>query len=714
MLSINVYKTTKDTKAFEGTTYSIEDIQKDFSIGESIHCRCHLLNTRFDAVQCPLNLPMGKHGMLYINDYSNSKEWKNKSMSVLKNNDLLSVHIIGKEQHNNETIYICSKRTDNYSPIKVNNTIYGYVCGTSDKGLFLRLDNNQYTGHVFYHDASDKYEKKIKSKFYLGELVLGKIMNIKEDMKSCDISLKKSDMDPSLKPLTFDDLKVNQIISGKVKNITDFGLFVRIKNSKLDGLCHITECADINVKDIHTIYKLNDEVKALIIKLNSNTKKISLSLKASKINKIELNKENEKEKEIVEEESSEEESSEEEDGFKLLSKNAVKKQEIKDIDEDIDDEEDSDKDLLMDIESDNNEESEEEEEEEEEEEMNNNLFNIDNGLSSAFEWSDFISHPTEDNNNKMEIEEDKEEEEEDNKKDIKKENRKYKNEKLVSEREMLLANNNILPESEADFERLLLGNPSSSHIYIRYASWLISVTEVTKARAILKRGLESIPFRLEEEKLNIWYALLNLESEYGDENSLEKTYKEAKEHMNDKLIRLHMVHIYENQEKVDKAMDLWKEICKKSNNDVDCWLGYCNCCYLLYTKEQGSKKAGELLKQSLLLLPSNNKVRMLSGYGVILYKYDSYDKARTIFEDLISKYPKRLDLWYIYIDQEIKKNNLQYVRSLYTRLIEVKLNVNRIKSIFKRWISFEEDKGDEEHVTFVENKVKEYIQKLQE
>ena len=296
----------------------------------------------------------------------------------------------------------------------------------------------------------------------------------------------------------------------------------------------------------------------------------------------------------------------------------------------------------------------------------------------------------------------------------KKEKKKYKNEKEIAETEMLLANNNVIPESENDFERLLLGNPSSSHIYIRYASWLISITEINKARAVLKRGLETIPYRLEDEKLNIWYALLNLESQYGNEVQLEHVYKEAKEHMNDKLIRLHMVHIYENQEDQEKAISLWKEICKRYKEDVDCWLGYLNCCYMLLPKEKGSEKSSEVLKQAMMLVPSNSKVRLLSGYGVILYKYDSYDKGRTIFEDLLSKYPKKIDIWYIYIDQESKLNNLQYVRSLYTRLIEVKLNIVKIRNIFKRWISFEEEKGDEDHVAFVENKVQEYIQKLQE
>ncbi len=486
-----------------------------------------------------------------------------------------------------------------------------------------------------------------------------------------------------MKPLVFSDLQVNQLVEGKVRNITDFGVFVRINNSQLTGLAHISECADDKINDLNAFFKKGDKVKALIIRLNEEKETISLTMKPSKLREVE------EELEPEDVEMSSEEESEEEEGFTLISKKRLPPMEVEEEKE----EELEPEDVEMSS-------------EEEEEEKGKNIFELESGLSNAFEWNDFlpeVKEEEEEQNKDVEMEEEK-----------KKEKKKYKNEKEIAETEMLLANNNVIPESENDFERLLLGNPSSSHIYIRYASWLISITEINKARAVLKRGLETIPYRLEDEKLNIWYALLNLESQYGNEVQLEHVYKEAKEHMNDKLIRLHMVHIYENQEDQEKAISLWKEICKRYKEDVDCWLGYLNCCYMLLPKEKGSEKSSEVLKQAMMLVPSNSKVRLLSGYGVILYKYDSYDKGRTIFEDLLSKYPKKIDIWYIYIDQESKLNNLQYVRSLYTRLIEVKLNIVKIRNIFKRWISFEEEKGDEDHVAFVENKVQEYIQKLQE
>ncbi|KAK9236565.1 hypothetical protein V1525DRAFT_406690, partial [Lipomyces kononenkoae] len=66
------------------------------------------------------------------------------------------------------------------------------------------------------------------------------------------------------------------------------------------------------------------------------------------------------------------------------------------------------------------------------------------------------------------------------------------------------------PESVSDFERMLLGSPNSSALWIRYMAFQIQLGEIEKAREIARRALKTINYREEKEKLNIWVALLNL------------------------------------------------------------------------------------------------------------------------------------------------------------------------------------------------------------
>jgi rRNA biogenesis protein RRP5 len=52
-----------------------------------------------------------------------------------------------------------------------------------------------------------------------------------------------------------------------------------------------------------------------------------------------------------------------------------------------------------------------------------------------------------------------------------------------------------------------------------YAICSLQATEIEKARAVAQRALSTISFREEQEKLNVWCALLNLENLYGTQVS---------------------------------------------------------------------------------------------------------------------------------------------------------------------------------------------------
>ena len=65
------------------------------------------------------------------------------------------------------------------------------------------------------------------------------------------------------------------------------------------------------------------------------------------------------------------------------------------------------------------------------------------------------------------------------------------------------------PDSNADFERVLLGSPNSSYLWIQYMSFQLQLSEIDKAREIARRALKTINFREEQEKLNVWIAGMN-------------------------------------------------------------------------------------------------------------------------------------------------------------------------------------------------------------
>jgi len=85
----------------------------------------------------------------------------------------------------------------------------------------------------------------------------------------------------------------------------------------------------------------------------------------------------------------------------------------------------------------------------------------------------------------------------------------------------------IEPQSVADFERLLLGDPNDSKMWIMYMSFQLQLNEVEKARGISERAIKTIALREEKEKQNVWIAMLNMESMYGTDETLEDAFKRA-------------------------------------------------------------------------------------------------------------------------------------------------------------------------------------------
>lgn len=72
-------------------------------------------------------------------------------------------------------------------------------------------------------------------------------------------------------------LKVGDIVEGKITGITNFGLFADIGDGK-SGMVHISEVAKAYVNDIHDFVKENDVVKMKVLSIGENGK-ISLSIK---------------------------------------------------------------------------------------------------------------------------------------------------------------------------------------------------------------------------------------------------------------------------------------------------------------------------------------------------------------------------------------------------------------------------------------------------
>ena len=160
-------------------------------------------------------------------------------------------------------------------------------------------------------ESYEKTEKLLTKLGFSVENILDKekLLQIKEALKNIDIKKYSEELDigeltlkdiidelskPGRDPredmpkpilrndvLKFEDLKEDMILTGTVRNVTDFGAFVDI-GVKHDGLVHISQLSDRFIKNPSEVVSVGDIVKVKVIGIDNEKQKVSLSIKEAK------------------------------------------------------------------------------------------------------------------------------------------------------------------------------------------------------------------------------------------------------------------------------------------------------------------------------------------------------------------------------------------------------------------------------------------------
>jgi rRNA biogenesis protein RRP5 len=84
----------------------------------------------------------------------------------------------------------------------------------------------------------------------------------------------------------------------------------------------------------------------------------------------------------------------------------------------------------------------------------------------------------------------------------------------------------------------------------------VEATEFERARAVAEKALKTIHFREQREKFNVWVALLNLESLYGTQQSLDKVVERAVQFNEPFKVYSQLAKIYEATNKLPVCLHL--------------------------------------------------------------------------------------------------------------------------------------------------------------
>ncbi|MBK8395191.1 MAG: 30S ribosomal protein S1 [Leptospiraceae bacterium] len=162
------------------------------------------------------------------------------------------------------------------SEVRVGNTLEGKITGITKYGAFVEVENG-IEGLIHVGDIT--WDEKVKDPTGLlkkGQVVKYQILDINLDTNRISCGLKQLQENP------YDALKkkypTGVIVEGKVKSIVTFGVFLEIEPG-YEGLIHVSQIPESKTQKLEELYKVGDIIKAVILKIDPDNKKISLSVK---------------------------------------------------------------------------------------------------------------------------------------------------------------------------------------------------------------------------------------------------------------------------------------------------------------------------------------------------------------------------------------------------------------------------------------------------
>ncbi|MEI6756088.1 MAG: S1 RNA-binding domain-containing protein [bacterium] len=165
-----------------------------------------------------------------------------------------------------------------FSELKVGDSVDGVVTGVIDFGAFINVDGIE--GLVHISEISWERVDNPRNYVKVGENIKAKIIAIDKDRLS--LSIKQMSEDPWLEQVKA--FKVGDEIEGKVTRITPFGAFVQISPS-VEALVHVSEMSDDEAVDPEQLFKLNEKKQFKVLDIDTENRKIALSLKDAKAKK---------------------------------------------------------------------------------------------------------------------------------------------------------------------------------------------------------------------------------------------------------------------------------------------------------------------------------------------------------------------------------------------------------------------------------------------
>jgi len=225
----------------------------------------------------------GIDGLLHITDMSWGRV--NHPRELLSVGQTVPVVILKYDQGNERVSLGMKQLHDNpwekvESKYHAGTTVKGSVVSLTDYGAFVKLEDGI---EGLIHVSEMSWSKKLRHP--------SKLLNVGDEVEAIvlDVSAENQRISLGLKQLTTNpwdelvrDFPQGAIIKGTVRSVTDFGIFINVKDD-IDGLVHVSDFSWTkrvrSPKEIHDMFKKGDEVEAVVLEIDPDNERLSLGIK---------------------------------------------------------------------------------------------------------------------------------------------------------------------------------------------------------------------------------------------------------------------------------------------------------------------------------------------------------------------------------------------------------------------------------------------------
>jgi small subunit ribosomal protein S1 len=155
--------------------------------------------------------------------------------------------------------------------------VHGKIVGVVDYGVFVELEQGV---EGLVHVSEISWNKKVvhPSKLVkVGDEVDVVVLDIKPSDRRVSLGMKQALPDPWLQ--IAEKYPVGTVVTGKVRNIAEFGAFVEIEDG-FDGLVHVGDVSWTGrVKNPHEVFRKGEPVTAKVLKIDAENRRVSLGIK---------------------------------------------------------------------------------------------------------------------------------------------------------------------------------------------------------------------------------------------------------------------------------------------------------------------------------------------------------------------------------------------------------------------------------------------------